>query len=53
MEKQKYTAPEIVCVTLDNEISLQLASNPPGGPGEGACLTPEYLQPNPFKTYVG
>ncbi len=49
-QKQVYTTPEIVCITLDNEISLQLDSAPPGGPGEGASLSPEYLNNDPFKT---
>lgn len=34
-EKQIYSRPEIVCIELDNEISLSLQSDPPIGPDEG------------------
>lgn len=33
--KQLYSKPEIVCIELDNEISLSLQSDPPIGPDEG------------------
>lgn len=44
-EKRIYNRPEIVCIELDNEISLVLESNPPFGPDEGIG----YNQQNPFK----
>ena len=50
LKKRIYNCPEIVCVILDNEISLALESTPPAGPGEGASLSPEYLNNNPFKS---
>lgn len=34
VEKRIYSIPEIVCVELDNAISLALESNPPLGPEE-------------------
>lgn len=45
-EKRMYTSPVIVCVELDNEISLVLESSPPEGPGEGLG----YNKNNPFKS---
>jgi len=36
IQKPAYTTPEIICVALDHQISLQLDSNPPFGPGEAA-----------------
>jgi len=50
MEYKKYVAPTIEQISIDNEIALALASVPPAGKGEGAALSPEYLQPDPFKT---
>ncbi len=51
--KKKYTAPEIGLVELDNEISLALESSPPAGPDEGALLTPEYMNKDPFTNNMG
>jgi len=48
-EKRMYNSPEIVCVKLDNEISLALESAPPFGPGEEASLAPEYMNIDPFR----
>ncbi len=36
INKREYTTPVVDIVILDNEISLVLATNPPGGPGEGS-----------------
>jgi hypothetical protein len=47
MKKKKYTAPVVEWIPLDNEISLQLESNPPIGPDE-TNLSPEHLQRNPY-----
>lgn len=44
-----YKAPRIEMIVLDNEISLQLESNPPLGPGEGTSLSPMYLKNDLFK----
>ena len=51
IKKQKYHTPKIERIRLDNEISLQLESDPPYGPGESYIRhTPEkYLQQDPFK----
>ena len=43
-----YSAPRIVQIIIDNEISLALESNPPIGPGE---LT-DNLNQNPYKISV-
>jgi len=51
-EKGFYIAPDVACVKLDNEISLQLES-PPIGPDEGMNNTPGYFNNDPFKTNVG
>ena len=49
IQKRIYSNPEIVCVELDNEISLALASEaPPEGPSE----TLNSVQ-NPFKEESG
>ena len=53
IQKLTYSIPEIVSIKLDNEISLQLESAPPEGPGEGAFLSPEYLRHDPFKNNLG
>jgi hypothetical protein len=53
-EKRIYISPAIELIKLDNEISLALQSAPPDGPGEGgASLTPEYMNKDPFKSYMG
>ncbi len=52
-EKRIYNSPEIVCIELDNEISLALESSPPAGPDEVASLAPEYMNKDPFKTNLG
>ncbi len=49
-KKRKYNSPEIICILLDNEISLALESYPPEGPVEGTSLAPEYMNNDPFKT---
>jgi len=50
-QKQAYSTPEIECIALDKDISLQLASElPPFGPGELVSLTHEYLKNDPFNT---
>jgi hypothetical protein len=52
-EKRLYNSPEILCITLDNEIALALESIPPIGPGEGASLAPEYMNNDPFRNNLG
>ena len=48
--KKEYNSPEIKQIRLDNEISLQLESYPPIGPGEGySSNTPEFINSDPFK----
>lgn len=41
-EKSTYSTPMIFKVVLDNEISLQLQSDPPDGPGEMYGYEPDY-----------
>jgi len=45
-----YSAPVIKCIEFDNQISLQLSSDAPIGPGESISNTPEYFNNYPFKT---
>ncbi|MFZ4724186.1 MAG: hypothetical protein ACOYMD_01930 [Paludibacter sp.] len=54
-QKQVYSTPVLVSIKLDTEISLQLQSAPPEGPGEGsgASLSPEYFNNDPFKPNMG
>ena len=53
MHKQRtYSTPLIERIKLDNEISLVLATNPPGGLGEGGLHVQnasEYFNNDPFK----
>ena len=48
--KNDYITPLIVCVELDNEISLALESMPPSGPGEPTGYAPEYFNKDPLKS---
>jgi len=48
LEKRIYNNPEIICVKLDNDISLALESSPPAGPSE----TLNSIQ-SPFKEELG
>ena len=50
MKRKGYLQPVISEVKLDNEISLQLASAPPAGPGEVRRYdeTPEYNADDPY-----
>ena len=43
-----YSAPEIKCIEFDNQISLQIESDAPIGPGESFSSVPEYFNCNPF-----
>ena len=52
-EKRLYYSPEIVCVELDNEISLALESEPPAGPSEGYLIDYHYLNNDPFRSNLG
>jgi len=47
--KKTYLVPQIERITLDNDISLVLESNPPLGPGESLGKAPEYFNNDPFK----
>lgn len=49
-EKRVYFAPMVERITLDNDISLQLQSEPPTGPNEGYNSTPKYYNNEPFKS---
>lgn len=55
MEKKQYKAPAIEIISLDNEISLALASAPPAGPSEtyNTLTAPEYFSNEPFNTNLG
>ena len=50
--KGNYLAPTITRIRFDNEISLQLQSTPPEGPGgtETRFMSPEYFNNDPFKS---
>jgi len=48
-ERRIYYRSEIVCVELDNEISLALESAPPVGPGETYNSSPDYYYNDPLK----
>jgi hypothetical protein len=48
--KRAYSRPEIVCVEMDNEISLALESTPPIGPDEGYTKVQHSFFIDPFKT---
>ena len=48
-KNKTYSVPEIICIELDNQISLQLTSDAPIGPGESISNAPEYFNNNPFK----
>lgn len=54
-EKRIYASPMIKMIKLDNQISLQLESDAPTGPGETTrnSMTPEYFNNDPFKANVG
>jgi len=49
LNKRTYSSPRIEQIKLDNEISLQLQSDAPIGPGEGFNKAPEHLNNDPFK----
>lgn len=53
-EKKEYIAPEVICIKLDNEISLVMESdpNPSGEPGWGA-QNQNGLVADPFKNQMG
>lgn len=50
MELKTYSTPVIELVMLDNEISLQLESDPPIVPGEVQFQKPDFFD-NPYKDY--
>jgi hypothetical protein len=49
VEKQIYSRPEIICIELDNDISLAMESTPPFGPDEGYSKVQHRFYNNPFK----
>ncbi len=49
----QYNAPQVERIELDNEIALQLESQPPKAPGEAHLQAPEYISNDPFKTNFG
>ena len=51
-QNQTYTAPSVERIELDNEIALQLESQPPKAPGEANLKSPEYFCNDPFKTVI-
>ena len=52
-ENNQYLAPQVERIQLDNEISLQLESQPPKAPGEAKLNAPEYFITDPFKINLG
>ena len=51
ISKKLYQSPKIAVITLDNEISLALESNPPYRDDE-TILTPKYITNDPFKNQM-
>jgi len=51
--KRKYRIPEITQITMDNEISLALESEPPTYESNNKLHAPEYFNNEPFKTIFG
>lgn len=49
MKKKEYMSPRIETILLDAEISLQLESNPPEGPGEGSLGLNNNIAKDTFK----
>ncbi len=50
--KRTYLTPEVACILLDNEISLQLQSATPPNSGDEVNNAPNYINSNPFKTEI-
>lgn len=48
LQKREYISPKLTCTKLDNNISLELASEPPIGPDEGLNTldAPEFFNKN-------
>lgn len=53
IERKSYIQPKIECVILDNEISLELQSEPPTYEHFKLSKAPEYFNNNPFDASVG
>ena len=52
MKKRVYSLPKIKQIKLDNEISLQLASEPAVPPnGDEVYNKPEYFNNDPYKVH--
>lgn len=47
-QKKLYIIPAILCIKLDNQISLALESVPPVPPGEELSKSSEYFSSSPF-----
>ena len=53
-ERRIYASPMITEIKLYNQISLQLTSDAPVGPGEGPqTKAPEFFNNDPFKANLG
>ena len=50
--KNTYNAPQLNLIKLDNELSLQLTSDAPYGPGENQSKAPDFFNNDPFKTNI-
>lgn len=48
--KKSYSSPDIECIRMDSQISLQLDSNPMDGPGETFFLSNMHNNPDPYQT---
>lgn len=51
--KRKYFSPTILEIRLDNQIALQLASDPPTYESVNTGKTQDYFMQNPFKDMHG
>lgn len=49
-QKKSYITPKFTLIVLDNEISLQLESNPPIGPDEVRFVQPDSNMSDSFKS---
>ena len=52
-EKREYLQPIITVIGLDNDISLQLQSNPPNPDNEDVITKSNYYNQNPFVSQNG
>ncbi|HET7733647.1 MAG TPA: hypothetical protein VFK73_07395 [Paludibacter sp.] len=52
IDKRIYNSPHIERITLDNEISLALESDPPTYESGNSSTVPEYFNNDPFRSDI-